>query len=39
MYIAQAKWETSAVGIEFMDSTLKTLKASLEAIPEVGLSG
>jgi hypothetical protein len=33
--IAQAKWETSADGIEFMDSTLKTLTAALEAIRDM----
>jgi hypothetical protein len=31
-YIAQAGWATSAVGIEFMESPPKTLKATLEAI-------
>lgn len=35
--IAQASWKTSADGIEFMDSTLKTLKASLEAIRDVAM--
>ena len=37
-HIAQAKWETSADRIEFMDSTLKTLKAALEAIRDVAAS-
>jgi rubrerythrin len=34
-YIAQADRETSADGIGFMDTTLKTLKASLEAIRDM----
>jgi hypothetical protein len=37
-YIAQASWETSADGIEFMDTTLKTLKASLEAIRDMAVN-
>ena len=39
MYITQANWETAADGIEFMDTTLKTLKASLEAIRDNGDEG
>ena len=31
-YIAQVYWETSADGIEFMDTTLKTLIVALRAI-------
>jgi len=38
MYIAQANCETSADGIEFMDTTLKTLKARLEAIRDMAMS-
>jgi predicted Zn-ribbon and HTH transcriptional regulator len=37
MYIAQTNWETSADGIGFMDATLKTLKASLEAIRDMAV--
>jgi hypothetical protein len=37
-YIAQANWETSADGIEFMDTTLKTLKASLQAIRDTAMN-
>jgi len=35
--VAQANRKTSADGIEFMDPTLKTLKASLEAIRDVAM--
>jgi predicted Zn-ribbon and HTH transcriptional regulator len=35
VYIAQASWEASADRIGFMDPTLKTLKATLEAIRDM----
>jgi predicted Zn-ribbon and HTH transcriptional regulator len=38
MHIAQAHWETSADGIGFMDTTLKALKASFEAIRDMAMN-
>jgi hypothetical protein len=37
-HIAQITWQTSTVGTEFMDSTLKPLKAALEAIRDMTLN-
>jgi hypothetical protein len=34
---AQTEWETSADGTEFMDTTLKALKSSLEAIRDMAM--
>jgi len=37
MCSAQTEWETSADGTEFMDTTLKALKSSLEAIRDMAM--
>jgi hypothetical protein len=34
-HIAQIHWQTSTVGVEAMDSTLKPLKATLETIRDM----
>jgi hypothetical protein len=36
--IAQIKGETSTVGVEFMDSAVKTLKAALEAVRDMAVN-
>ena len=37
MCSAQTEWETSADGTEFMDTTLKALKSSLETIRDMAM--